>query len=221
MISLVPWIALSIVLYSTISLPVLKWALPLALTVLMLAMGLDKIAPPIWLFLGTSEYDSFDAFHVLRNCWRKCGVTLLNRANPGGSAFYFVQRRSLPLKSLFLDPTAPRVWSLRTRSNMWRNSVLLLIDKVLVVIVDVRGDSDIVRDELDCLRERGLMDKAWFLASDGDRVSDDDMKAIASRYSQIDTSSTRLAGLAALSDAAWSRSGLTLADFSGKTGKRP
>jgi hypothetical protein len=65
-ISWIPWIAVSIILYSTISLPVFKWALPLALAVLMLAMGLDMIAPPIWLFLGTSEYGSFIAFHELR-----------------------------------------------------------------------------------------------------------------------------------------------------------
>jgi hypothetical protein len=86
-ISWVPWFALSAVLYSVISIAAFKWTLPLAVAALAVVMGLHVIAPPAWLFLGTSTYQPFAAFHALRQCWRRLGVTLLDRSNPGRDRF--------------------------------------------------------------------------------------------------------------------------------------
>jgi hypothetical protein len=187
-ISWVPWFALSAVLYSVISIAVFKWTLPLAVAALAVVMGLHVIAPPAWLFLGTSTYQSFAAFHALRQCWRRLGVTLLDRSNPDGTDSYYVQRRDHRWNRFFVDPTTPRSWSLRTRPELWEDSVWRLMDHVLVVVVDVRGDSDIVRSELDWLEQRGHVGKAWYLAAGENDVSPEDRLATHARYRQIEAS---------------------------------
>lgn len=42
---------------------------------------------------------------------------------------------------------------------MWQHTVLVLMDFVPLIVVDVRGDSDIVRDELGWLAQPGRVEK--------------------------------------------------------------
>jgi len=71
----------------------------------------------------------------------------------------------MPL-GLFHDPTVPRVWSLRTRPNLWAATVLLLIDYAPVVVVDLRYPSQAVWHEAQALAQRALLGKTWFLIRD-------------------------------------------------------
>jgi hypothetical protein len=208
-----PWLALCAILHVMIPLPVFNWVIPVALMCHTVAYGLDMIAPPTWLFLGTSQFASFAAFHKLRNSWRQNGLTLLDRVGKEGADFYFVQKQSQRLSSMFFNPAAPRVWSLRTRPEMWENSVLLLMDYVPVVVVDVRGESEIVRQELEWLAKPGRIDKAWFLVADDAHgaASDHERQSAEKRYGQIDTARrSRLVTEEMLCSAEWFRSGICL-----------
>lgn len=42
---------------------------------------------------------------------------------------------------------------------MWQHTVLVLMDFVPLIVVDVRGDSDVVRDELGWLAQPGRVEK--------------------------------------------------------------
>jgi len=164
-------LALAAVLYAVIPGTAFAVAIPALIVLSQAAVTLDRIRPPTWLFLGASDFDSFAAFYNLRAAWGVTAVTLLDRTSDQGRAFYEAERTlrsrdgTLP-RGLFYDPTVPRVWSLRTRPDMWANTVLLLIDFVPRVVVDVRQLSDYVRQELVWLAEPGRIEKAWFLAGE-------------------------------------------------------
>jgi hypothetical protein len=190
-ISWMPMLALATLLHVVIPLAVFSWIIPAALLFLFLAMNLAMIAPPTWLFLGTSEFDSFAAFHVMRRVWRQHGLTLLDRVGSEGAQFYAAQRRAGRWGTLFFNPAAPRVWSLRTRPQMWESSVMLLMDFVLVVIADVRGESEIVREELGWLTRPGRLEKAWYLVTDEGRGAALDNDSQSSEPLHLATNATR------------------------------
>ena len=204
-ISWIPWLAMCVILHVVIPTPVLNWLVPAALLCWTVPIALDMIVPPTWLFLGKSDFASFAAFDTMRRCWRQHGLTLLNRVGAEGFHFYVAQRRSRRWSSLFFDPAAPRVWSLRTRGEMWQHTVLLLMDYALVVVVDMRGDSDIVRDELCWLAMPSRAEKAWYL------VSDDGHGAVLVPEHVDISNRSRLVTEEMLFSAKWSRSGLRLA----------
>lgn len=210
-ISWIPGLAISVLLYSLISVPGLKLVFAIALAILLVAMQLDLIAPPLWLFLGTSRYDSFAAFEALRRYWRKHGVTLIDRTNQHGTGYYYHWRRNIPMPGILVDPTVPRVWSVRTKPDLWVNSVHLLMSHVLVVVVDVRGDSDIVRQEVDWVTERGHRAKTWYLAGDEKGMSDADWTGVTERYPALGASERpRVVSGPALLLATWSKAGLSV-----------
>jgi len=206
-LSPIPFIALSAWLYSAIEIPVFKWALPLLVLLYAALHMVDMLVPPLWLYLGLSNFESFASFYRLRGTWRKNGLTLLNRVGWDGVKFYAAWRRTLPTGSMFYDPSAPRVWSLRTRDDMWETTVLNLMDYVPVVVVDVRGESDIVREELEWLQHGDRRRKAWYLVANGDRVAADNHRAVIERYAQVDA--YRLVSEATLAEAVWTQAGLS------------
>lgn len=213
-ISWMPWLALGVILYLMIPLPVFKWVIPIMLVCLSVTIGLDMIAPPTWLFLGTSQFSSFAAFSTLRDSWRQHGLTLLDRAGSEGADFYFVQMQSRRVNAMFpLNPTAPRVWCLRTRPEMWESSVLLLMDYVLVVVVDVRGESQIVRQEIDWLAKPERIGKTWFLVADDGygAVLDHPLFCAETRDSRVNiVHHSRLATERMLCSVEWSGAGIRL-----------
>jgi len=156
---------------AAIPIPVFAVALPSMVAAISTLMMLDKLRPPTLFFLGASEEQSFRAFYTLRLIWGPTAVTLLDRDSEGGQASYQFLRHfwehqgSMPA-GLFYDPSIPRVWSLRTRPDMWEHSVLLLMDYAPVVVVDVRYPSEYVWHEVRALTERELLDKTWFLIGD-------------------------------------------------------
>jgi hypothetical protein len=143
-----PILALCVFLHVEIEQTALRWLIPGSLLCFFLPMWLTIIAPPAWLFLGKSDFQSFAAFYTMRGTWRQHGLTLLDRIGKEGTLFYDAWRQSIRQPLIFFDPSAPRVWSLRTRPQLWEHTVLLLMDFVLVVVVDLRGDSGILREEL-------------------------------------------------------------------------
>lgn len=167
LVSDVRLLAIAVVAYAFI--PSASFAVAVASLIVLIdaATSLDRIRPPTWLFLGSSHFDAFAAFYNLRRSWGVTAVTLLDRTGDEGFSFYDAERAhgSLP-KGLLYDPTVPRVWSLRTRPDMWEHTVLLLIDYVARVVVDVREMSEYVREELRWLAEPGRIEKAWFIAND-------------------------------------------------------
>lgn len=164
-----PPLALCVFLHVGIEQAALRWLIPGSLLCLFLPKWLEMIAPPTWIFLGKSDFQSFAAFYTMRHTWRQHGLTLLDRIGPEGTQFYTAWRQSTRLPLMFFDPSVPRVWSIRTRPQLWEYTVLLLMDFVLVVVVDLRGESDVVRKELAWLAKPGRVEKAWYLVADDDQ----------------------------------------------------
>lgn len=78
----------------------------------------------------------------------------------------------------------------------------MLMDFVLVVVVDVRADSDIVREELGWLAKPGRIEKAWYLVAD-------DGHGTPLNPAHVDIPNpSRLVTEQMLFAAQWSRSGL-------------
>jgi len=131
-------------------------------------MSLDKVRPPTWVFLGTSEYEAFWVFNDLRHNWGLTALCLLDREGEEGFKFYQAERdlwareERTPI-GLFYDPTQPRIWNVRTRPDMWEHTVLLLIDYVPRVVVDLRRPSDYVLEEVKWLIEPSRIGKTLFL----------------------------------------------------------
>ena len=163
------WWALCAGLHVGLTGTVFAWVLPIPLFGVSLQYALAKAAPPVWLYLGASEFDSFRVFHTLRHEWFWFnGVTLLNRENEAGQATYYIETKHTfeahPSLSVLRNPHASRLWSLRTRPTLWQQTVTALIDLVRVVVIDVRTGSEPVRYELNWLAEPGRVGKTWLLA---------------------------------------------------------
>lgn len=165
-------LALAVLAYAVIPSRALAAAIGSMMALVDIAITLDRIRPPTWLFLGASDFDSFAAFYNLRHhAWGVTAVTLLDRTSDQGRSFYEAERTVWSRtgwnpKGLFYDPTIPRIWSLRTRPQLWDHSVVLLIDYVPRVVVDVRRVSEYVQHEILYLVESDQIDKAWFIAGE-------------------------------------------------------
>jgi hypothetical protein len=156
-----------------VAVPSEAFAVPIAAMIVLidLAITLDRIRPPTWLFLGASHFDSFAVFLAMRRACGVTAVTLLDRTSEEGRSFYDAERtywseNTRASKWVPYDPTVPRVWSLRTRPHLWDYTVVQLIDYVPRVVVDMRLVSDYVRAEVEWLSDPERIDKAWFVAGD-------------------------------------------------------
>jgi hypothetical protein len=166
-----PIYAVAAGLAAVIPIPFFAVALPSLLAAAVAIVMLDRLRPPTLLFLGASEFDAFRVFYNLQQVWGPTAVTLLDRENEGGRQLYELQRaewsreNGMP-RGLFHDPTIPRVWSLRTRPNLWARTVLQLIDYAPVVVADLRYPSEAVWHEVRALAQQELLGKTWFLIHD-------------------------------------------------------
>ncbi len=150
--------------------PIASFAAPMAFLAasIVIAMSLDRIRPPTWLFLGTSDYEAFWVFDDLRHNWGVTALCLLDRGSEKGYMFYQAERemwareRRMPV-GIFYDPSQPRVWNVRTRPDMWEHTVLLLIDYVPRIVVDLRQPSEFVLEEVKWLSEPSRIEKTLFL----------------------------------------------------------
>jgi len=139
---------------------------PVLLLVIAMPFALGWLAPPLWMFLGTSQLESFRLFYNLRTKWQRHGLTLLDRDGSGGQEFYGEFRSSRGGSGVFYDPNIGRVWSLRTRPGVWQTAVRFLALFVTVIIVDWRQQpSDIVRFEVDWLQRHDLLAKVYMVVS--------------------------------------------------------
>lgn len=167
---LVPF-ALCVVAYVFLPVSVFATAAVCLFAAVEVAMSLDRIRPPTWLYLGTSGFESFWVFKDLRQIFGLTAVCLLDRGGAEGYKFYAAEREAwsrdggMP-RGFFYDPGQPRMWNLRTRPKMWQHTVLLLIDFVPMVVVDVRRPSEFVMQEVQWLADPARIGKTLFLAGD-------------------------------------------------------
>ena len=164
-VSWMPILAGLVVMHEAIPIALFAVTTPLLVLMLVVPMWVGSVAPPLWMFLGTSELDSYRTFYGLRASWRRHGLTLLDRTSAGGLQFYRAWRASASASAPFYDPGIARIWSLRTRPGVWRTAVRLLAAFVPVIVVDWRRPSDIVRSEVDWLVGRKLVDKVYMVVS--------------------------------------------------------
>lgn len=161
--------AASVVIFITLPGPGLNMLAAISLALYSASWSLDLVAPPTWLFLGASAYESAFVFHDLRRKWLpRLGVTLLHRYNPAWSAHYRYEAQVLWSKGVYAanfmnDPSTPRMWSLRTRDNLWQHAVLVLMDFVVVIVIDARIVREGLQEELDWLFKSGRLEKTWIL----------------------------------------------------------
>jgi hypothetical protein len=166
----IPFLALAAVLYEASEAWMFSGVLSLLVIVTSIGLGIDLLLPPAWMFLGTSQFASFDTFDVLRSRWFPVfGLTLLDRDSPDWNDYYFAQARRMARRQfgarLFMNkPQTARVWSLRSRGELWVSTVHILMDVVMVIVIDARVKSDYVSDEQRMLIELGLVEKAWLIA---------------------------------------------------------
>ena len=163
----VPVLAIAAVLKDVIHPEFVSWAVPLLLVVTSLGMGIDLLLPPAWVFLGRSHFDSFITFDALRYSW-PFGVTLLDRDNREWHRYYYehaadLSRRGFVGASFMNNPRTPRVWSLRSRGDMWESTVALLMRLAPIIVVDARAESYYIFDEILWLAELKWIDKALIL----------------------------------------------------------
>ena len=78
-VSWMPGLALAVLLHELIPIRMFAIAIPALLLTLAVFFWSSFVAPPLWIFLGTSELESFRTFYDLRASWRRHGLTLLNR----------------------------------------------------------------------------------------------------------------------------------------------
>jgi hypothetical protein len=164
-VSWMPALAFAVVLHELIPNTVFAVAIPVLLLMLAAPMWGSALAAPLWIFLGTSEFDSFRTFYDLRATWRRHGLTLLSRTGEGGQEFYAAWRSSLGRSLAFYDPAIGRLWSLRTRPQMWQTAVRLLAAFVPVIVIDMRRQSDPVQFEIEWLARHDFMDKVYMIVS--------------------------------------------------------
>ena len=85
---------------------------------------------------------------------------------------------------------------------------MLLMDFVLVVIADVRGESEIVREELGWLTRPGRLEKAWYLVTDEGRsaaLDNDSQSSEPLDAATVATRNSRRVTLGALRSHEWFR----------------
>jgi hypothetical protein len=161
-------LAICVVLYELVPIAGFAVALALLLAAMQIAMSIDHIRPPTWLFLATSDYEAFWVFDDLRHNWGLTAVCLLDRGTEQGTKFYLAERqmwereRGMPAGALY-DPGQPRVWNIRTRDHLWEPTVLRLIDYVPRIVVDLRQPSPYVLEEVRWLMEPSRLEKTLFL----------------------------------------------------------
>jgi len=208
-ISLMPWLAVCVVLYVKIPIAVFAWVIPGLVLAYGLMHQISMVRPPAWLFLGTSTFASFRLFHDLRaTWWPRDGVTLLDREGREGSSYYVAEasyrvRQGSFGHRFFNNPATPRVWSLRTRPALWEHTVWLLIQCAPVIVVDVQTASEYVQQEIKWLAEAGHMEKTWFLAAEDGQASVPEDLPPAVLAGRVVTEEQ-------LYGASWDRSGLRL-----------
>ena len=170
--SWMPFLAAAVVAHELIPVRVFAVAIPVLIVAFQLPLWANSMAPPLWIFLGTSEADSFRTFWSLRQTWMRHGLTLLDRTSPGGRQFYDAWRAQINAPpGLFYDPSAGRVWSLRTREGVWTIAVRLLAAFAPVIVVDWRNPSQIVESEVKWLARHGFASKAYFVAAAGTLIT--------------------------------------------------
>ena len=162
---------LCVFLYELVPVAGFAVALALLLAAMQIAMSVDHIRPPTWLFLATSDYEAFWVFDDLRHNWGRTAVCLLDRGTEQGTKFYQAERETWERErgasaGAFYDPTQPRVWNIRTRHHLWESTVLRLIDYVPRVVVDLRQPSAYVLEEVQWLMEPARLAKTLFLYDD-------------------------------------------------------
>jgi len=176
---------IAIVIYKLIPIQGVNLFVAMLLVAWSVVYSLDLITPPAWLFLGASSYESAFVFHDLRQRWLpRLGVTLLDRGNSAWSAHYFYEaqrlmKRGLNIAKFLNNPSAPRIWSLRTRDNLWQHAVLLLMDFVTVIVIDARVVREGLQQELDWLFKPERFEKTWILG-----VEDKDSPALYAALSE-------------------------------------
>ena len=159
-----PVLAVGAVVFTLVPIRPLAFAISMLLVAVFVPMWVNNIAPPLWLFLGTSENESFRAFWDLRLTWQRHGLTLLDRTSSGGQQFYDEWRSQIDAPHVAYDPGVGRVWSLRTRPGVWTFAVHVLAAFVPVIVVDWRDPSEIVKFEAEWLVNHGFAGKTYFLA---------------------------------------------------------
>jgi hypothetical protein len=165
-VSWMPVLAVLVCVHANIPIRLFAITIPVLLLVIAMPYALGWLAPPLWMFLGTNELDSFRLFYDLRATWRRHGLTLLDRNSSGGQKFYTAFRSISSGSGAFYDPDIGRIWSLRTRPGVWQTAVRLLAVFVPVIVVDWRQQpSDIVRFEVDWLKRRNLLGKVYMVVS--------------------------------------------------------
>jgi hypothetical protein len=161
-------LAICVVLYEIV--PIRAFAAPLALLAASaeVAMSLDRVRPPTWFYLGTSEYEAFWVFDDLRHNWDLTALCLLDRGGEAGWKFYLAEQERWEKEGrgyarAFFNPRAPRIWNVRTRPDMWEHTVLLLIDYAPLIVIDLRQPSPNVLQEVRWLTEPSRISKTLFL----------------------------------------------------------
>lgn len=166
----VPLFAIAAALHTFVAPRFLALALAAFAIIASLALTLDHLRPPTWLFLGRSDSDSYRTFDLLRERWRVFGVTFLSRESAAWSGHYFAASHRMARSGHFLArfmnrPGTPRVWSLRSRGRLWESSVAILMELTSVIVVDARAKSYWIFDEVLWLAELGWIEKGWLLAT--------------------------------------------------------
>lgn len=143
------------------------------------SITVSGILPPIWVFFSASQYFQFEVFRILRLRWApRNGIALLNRFGQSHRAVYYSERQimerlSPTMAAFYRDPTAPRVWSIRSRTQYWENVAYYLIRMCPLIVVDCRGgDSTPVVRELRSIQHYGLLHRTVLLTEKVGNVSD-------------------------------------------------
>jgi hypothetical protein len=235
LVAQVPAFTMAAVLYAILPGSLLSWALPLLVCLSALVVAVDMVLPPAWLFLGRSHFDSFVVFDGLRGSWRIFGVTLLNRNSEAWAAYYFEEarrqaRHSLAASIFMNSPGIPRIWSLRTRPDMWKPTVWLLMKNTDVIVIDVRGDSKshYIFDEVLWLAELDLVEKTWYLGRDdgsapalGGALAWGSEEGVRLEESTIDLIRSRIVTERQLYEAEWTDWGLRMGAGDGEAAPSP
>ena len=163
-------LAVAAVLFEAVQPRLIAWPLATLLVAASVGMSLHLLLPPVWVFLGRSNFDSFRSFDRLRDSWRQFGVTLLDRDSREWIDYYFTRateqaRRGVITARFMNKPKTPREWSLRSRGDLWESTVALLMKLASVVVIDVRAKSYYVYDEVLWVAELNWMDKVWLLGN--------------------------------------------------------
>ncbi|PWU06209.1 MAG: hypothetical protein C5B51_12800 [Terriglobia bacterium] len=162
-VSWIQGLGIAILVHQVIPIGMFAISIPVLIVIIMIPRWADSLAPPLWIFLGTSEFNAFRMFYGLRATWRRHGLTLLDRTSAGGRQFY--DTWSWRLRGWFYNPGTARIWSLRTRPQMWFTALRFLTAFVPVIVVDWRRPSKIVESEVEWLASRGFMDKVYMVVS--------------------------------------------------------